>query len=150
MTDEGEAQRIREERRKELIEHLNREEQPPTKDEIKERQRRATSLAPNQKQVWIFLAAFSLIAIVFGWTAGRELREWLPWPIGLWGGALLAYAAFRYVAWGKFVARFVWTASLAGLVVVLFGIPLLFGDPVFPSPASSGVAYGLVQGFLLG
>jgi hypothetical protein len=63
---------------------------------------------------------------------------------------LLVYAAFRYVAWGRFVARFVWVLSLAGLVVVLFGIPLLLGDPVFPSPVSASIVYGMAQGFLLG
>lgn len=137
-------------RRRELIGRLNSEEQPLSAEEIEERERRATSSAPNQKQVWVLLAAFSLINIIFGWTAGRELREWLPWPIGLWGGALLAYGAFLYAAWGRIVARFVWVASLAGLVVLLFVIPLLFGDSVFPPSASAGIVYGSAQGFLLG
>jgi hypothetical protein len=73
-------------RRRELIGRLNSEEQPLSRREIEERERRATSSAPSQKQVWLFLAAFSLINIIFGWTMGKELREWLPWPIGL-GGA---------------------------------------------------------------
>jgi hypothetical protein len=64
---------------------------------------------------------------------------------------LLEYVAFRYVAAsGRLVARFVWASSLAGLVFVLFAIPLLLGDPVFPSPVSAGIVYGTVQLFLLG
>jgi hypothetical protein len=71
-------------RRRELIGRLNSEEQPLSRGEIEERECRAISSAPSQKQVWLFLATFSLINVIFGWSAGKELREWLPWPIGLW------------------------------------------------------------------
>jgi len=54
------------------------------------------------------------------------------------------------------VARFVWAASLVGLVVVLLGIPLLLGRPSFPPHRPTNVSkpanivYGAISGFLLG
>ena len=54
------------------------------------------------------------------------------------------------------VARFVWVALLVGLVVVLLGIPLLLGDPIFPPPRATNVStpanivYGAISGFSLG
>jgi hypothetical protein len=57
---------------------------------------------------------------------------------------------------GMSVARFVWAASLVGLVVVLLGIPLLLGHPTFPPHRPTNVStpaniiYGAISGFLLG
>jgi hypothetical protein len=54
------------------------------------------------------------------------------------------------------VPRFVWAASLVGLVVVLLGIPLLLGHPSFPPHRPTNVSkpanivYGAISGFLLG
>ena len=54
------------------------------------------------------------------------------------------------------VARFVWAASLVGLVVVLLGILLLLGHPSFPPHRPTNVSkpanivYGAISGFLLG
>ena len=54
------------------------------------------------------------------------------------------------------VARFVWAASLVGLVVVLLGIPLLLGHPSFPPHRPTNVStpanivYGAISGFSLG
>ena len=54
------------------------------------------------------------------------------------------------------VARFVWAASLVGLVVVLLGIPLLLGHPTFPPHRPTNVStpanivYGAISGFSLG
>ena len=57
---------------------------------------------------------------------------------------------------GMPVARFVWAASLVGLMVVLLGIPLLLGPPSFPPHSSTNVStpanivYGAISGLLLG
>ena len=70
-------------------------------------------------------------------------------------GALLRHVGFRCLG-GMPVARFVWTALLVGLVVMLLGIPLLLGHPSFPPHRPTNVStpanivYGAISGFLLG
>lgn len=150
MAVEGEAQRFREERRKELIERLNSEEQPPSREEIEERERRAEDAPREPRAAWLFLAAWSSLAVVLGMVASIEVYIWLPPQVALWVGALLTYVAFRYLGWGRTVARTVCVASLVGELFVLLGIHFLVGSPLFSLPVPAIIAYGAVLNLLIG
>ena len=132
MPVEREVQRTREGSRRELIERLNSEERPLSREEVEEHERRAEreDRSRSLKGVLLCLAACSSWPVVFGLVAGAEAYVWLPGPVGLWIGILPVYAAFRYWRWGRPAARAVWVASFIEWLAILLAPRFSVGTPV--------------------
>ncbi len=98
------------------------------------------------------LAKGSFFIIVFALATGWAVSEGLSLVVGLWGGFVLAWGAFRFCGWDRAAPKHVYLWGIVGGVLVLVALFVVgvmdFG--VIPASPAVTVAFWTACGLVLG
>jgi hypothetical protein len=98
------------------------------------------------------LAKSSFFIIVFALATGWAVAEGLSLVVGLWGGFVLAWGAFRFFGWDGAAAKHVYLWVILGgllVLVALFVVGVMdFG--VIPATPAVTVTFWTACGLVLG
>ena len=98
------------------------------------------------------LAKRSFFVIIFALATGWAATEGLSLVVGLWGGVVLAWGAFRFFGWDRAAPMHVYLLAIACGVLVLVALFVVgvmdFG--VIPATPAVTVAFWTACGLVLG
>jgi hypothetical protein len=98
------------------------------------------------------LAKGSFFIIVFALATGWAVSEGLSLVVGLWGGFVLAWGAFRIFGWDRAAAKYVylWAIACGVLVLVVLFVVGVMDFGVIPATPAVTVTFWTVCGLVLG
>jgi hypothetical protein len=98
------------------------------------------------------LAKGSFFIIVFALATGWAVSEGLSLVVGLWGGFVLAWGAFRFFGWDRAAAKYVylWGILCGVLVLVALFVVGVMDFGVIPATPAVTVIFWTACGLVLG